>query len=285
MVNIGFNEKVAWSHTVATGTPVNLHQLALDPADPTAYLVDGTPERMTRRTVTVPVAGGAPVTRTQWWTRYGPVVSDLGPGLPLPWTARTANALNDPNAVNLRGSDTALAMGRARSVAGTRDTFEHTQGLPWVNTVAADSAGGTLFTQTQVLPRSTDELAARCSTPLGRATYPASGLAVLDGSRGDCAIGSDPDAVQPGIFGPGKAPTLRDAPYSENSKTMIKAWLSRGFDVQIAAGQDGCGQDPMLAGPRWLPPSGDTRAPSSRTGSRRTPPHARPVAARPRLLR
>ncbi|MCX4961015.1 penicillin acylase family protein [Streptomyces virginiae] len=224
VVNIGFNEKVAWSHTVATGTPVNLHQLALDPADPTTYLVDGTPERMTRRTVTVPVAGGAPVTRTQWWTRYGPVVSDLGPSLPLPWTAQTAYALNDPNAANLRGSDTALAMGKARSVAGIQDALGRTQGLPWVNTVAADSAGGTLFTQTQVLPRITDELVARCSTPMGRATYPASGLAVLDGSRGDCAIGSDPDAVQPGVFGPGKAPTLRDAPYAENSNDS--AWLA-----------------------------------------------------------
>ncbi|WP_184792043.1 penicillin acylase family protein [Streptomyces sp. 3211] len=224
VVNIGFNDKVAWSHTVATGTPVNLHQLALDPADPTAYLVDGKPERMTRRTVTVPVAGGAPVTRTQWWTRYGPVVSDLGAGLPLPWTAQTAYALNDPNAANLRGSDTALAMGRARSVAGIQDALKRTQGLPWVNTVAADSAGGTLFTQTQVLPRITDELAARCSTPLGRATYPASGLAVLDGSRGDCAIGSDPDAVQPGVFGPGRAPTLQGAPYAENSNDS--AWLA-----------------------------------------------------------
>ncbi|WP_328964641.1 penicillin acylase family protein [Streptomyces virginiae] len=224
VVNIGFNEKVAWSHTVATGTPVNLHQLALDPADPTAYLVDGTPERMTRRTVTVPVTGGAPVTRTQWWTRYGPVVSDLGPSLPLPWTAQTAYALNDPNAANLRGSDTALAMGKARSVAGIQDALGRTQGLPWVNTVAADSAGGTLFTQAQVLPRITDELVARCSTPMGRATYPASGLAVLDGSRGDCAIGSDPDAVQPGVFGPGKAPTLRDAPYAENSNDS--AWLA-----------------------------------------------------------
>ncbi|MFD9261022.1 penicillin acylase family protein [Streptomyces sp. NPDC059538] len=224
VVNIGFNDKVAWSHTVATGTPVNLHQLALDPADPTAYLVDGKPERMTRRTVTVPVAGGAPVTRTQWWTRYGPVVSDLGAGLPLPWTAQTAYALNDPNAANLRGSDTALAMGRARSVAGIQDALNRTQGLPWVNTVAADSAGGTLFTQTQVLPRITDELAARCSTPLGRATYPASGLAVLDGSRGDCAIGSDPDAVQPGVFGPGRAPTLQGAPYAENSNDS--AWLA-----------------------------------------------------------
>lgn len=224
VVNIGFNEKVAWSHTVATGTPVSLHQLTLDPADPTAYLVDGVPEKMTRRTVTVPVAGGDPVTRTQWWTRYGPVVSNLGPSLPLPWTAGTAYALNDPNAANLRGSDTALAIGKARSVAGIQDALRRTQGLPWVNTVAADSAGGTLFTQSQVLPRITDDLAARCSTPLGRATYPASGLAVLDGARGDCALGSDPDAVQPGVFGPGKAPTLRDAPYAENSNDS--AWLA-----------------------------------------------------------
>lgn len=154
VVNIGFNEKVAWSHTVATGTPVNLHQLTLDPADPTVYLVDGTPEKMTQRTVSVRVAGAAPVTRTQWWTRYGPVVTGLGPGLPLPWTTGTAYALNDPNAANLRGSDTALAMGKARSVAGIQDALRRTQGLPWVNTVAADSAGGTLFTQSQVLPGS-----------------------------------------------------------------------------------------------------------------------------------
>ncbi|MGW0393686.1 penicillin acylase family protein [Streptomyces sp. NPDC003042] len=224
VVNIGFNDKVAWSHTVATGTTLNLHELTLDPADPTAYLVDGEPEKMTERKVSVQVAGGAPVTRSQWWTRYGPVVTHLGPGLPLPWTATGAYALNDPNAMNLRGSDTALALGKSRTVGAMRDALARTQGLPWVNTIAADSAGGTLFTQSQVLPRITDELAARCSTPLGKATYASSGLAVLDGSRGDCALGSDPDAVQPGVFGPGRAPTLRDAPYVENSNDS--AWLA-----------------------------------------------------------
>ncbi|MET9700997.1 penicillin acylase family protein [Streptomyces sp. NPDC006529] len=223
-VNIGFNDKVAWSHTVATGTPVNLHQLSLDPADPTAYLVDGVPEKMVPRSVSVPVKGGAPVVRTQWWTRFGPVVTSLGASLPLPWSATTAYALNDPNALNLRAFDTALAMGRARSVAGIQDALRRTQGLPWVNTVAADSAGATLFTQSQIVPRITDELAARCSTPLGRATYPSAGLAVLDGSRGDCAPGSDPDAVQPGVFGPAKAPVLRDAAYVENSNDS--AWLA-----------------------------------------------------------
>jgi acyl-homoserine-lactone acylase len=224
VVNIGFNDKVAWSHTVATGVTLNLHQLTLDPADPTAYLVDGKPERMTMRTVTVPVKDGAPVTRTQWWTRYGPVVTALGPTLPLPWSATTAYALNDPNASNLRSADTALAFGKSRSTHDMLRALRRTQGLPWVNTIAADSKGHTLFSQSQVLPRITDELAQRCSTPLGKVTYPASGVAVLDGSRGDCALGSDEDAVQPGIFGPSKMPTLRDAPYAENSNDS--AWLT-----------------------------------------------------------
>ncbi|MEV3908174.1 penicillin acylase family protein [Streptomyces canus] len=223
-ISIGHNAQVAWSHTVATGVTLNLHQLTLAPADPTTYLVDGKPERMTERRVTVAVQGGEPVTKTQWWTRYGPVVTSLGASLPLPWTTTTAYALNDPNATNLRASDTALGFSKARSTGDVLGALKRTQGLPWVNTIAADAQGHTLFTQSQVLPRITDELAQRCSTPLGRVTYPASGVAILDGSRGDCALGSDPDAVQPGIFGPAKMPVLKDAPYAENSNDS--AWLA-----------------------------------------------------------
>ncbi|QYX82362.1 penicillin acylase family protein [Streptomyces akebiae] len=224
ITQIGFNATVAWSHTVATGVPMNVHQLTLDPADPTAYLVDGEPERMTKRTVTVAVKDGSPITRTQWWTRYGPVVTSLGADLPLPWTAGTAYAVHDPNAANIRFTDTSLGFAKARGTADILTSLARHQGLPWVNTVAADSAGHTLFTQSQTLPRITDDLAARCSTPLGRATYPSAGVAVLDGSRSDCALGSDTDAVQPGIFGPARMPTLKDAPYAENSNDS--AWLA-----------------------------------------------------------
>ncbi|THC48630.1 penicillin acylase family protein [Streptomyces sp. A1499] len=223
-VNIGFNADVAWSHTVSTGVPFNVHQLTLDPADPTVYLVDGERHTMAKRTVTVAVKGGAPVTRTQWWTRYGPVVTGLGAQLPLPWTSTTAYALNDPNAVNLRGADTGLGFAKARSTAGILKSLRETQGLPWVNTVAADRRGHSLLSQSQVLPRITDDLARRCGTALGKVTYPAAGVAVLDGSRGDCALGSDKDAVQPGVFGPAKAPTLKDAPYAVNSNDS--AWLT-----------------------------------------------------------
>ncbi|MFE2728342.1 penicillin acylase family protein [Kitasatospora sp. NPDC059327] len=222
--SIGHTADIAWSHTVATGVPMNLYQLTLDPADPTTYLVDGKPERMTGRTVTVPVKDRAPVTRTQWSTRYGPVLTTLDTTGPLPWTRRTAYAVNDPNAVNLRGTDTALALARAHSADGVRAALHRTQGIPWANTVAADARGHTLFTQAQVLPRVTDDVARRCSTPLGATSYPSSGLAVLDGARSDCALGTDPDALQPGVFGPAALPTLQDAPYVENSNDS--AWLT-----------------------------------------------------------
>lgn len=224
ITSIGFNAHMAWSHTVATGVPENLYQLTLDPSDPTVYLVDGKRERMTKRTVTVAVKDGPPVTRTQWWTRYGPVLTSMGSQIPLPWTATTAYALNDPNAANLRFADTSLGFAKARSTADVRRSLDRNQGLPWVNTIAADSSGHSLFTQSQVLPRITDDLAARCSTALGRATYPSAGLAVLDGSRSACALGRDEDAVQPGIFGPSRMPTLKDAPYAENSNDS--AWLA-----------------------------------------------------------
>ncbi|MDJ1132768.1 penicillin acylase family protein [Streptomyces iconiensis] len=222
-VSIGHNSRVAWSHTVATGVTLNLHQLALDPADPTAYTVDGKRERMEPREVSVTGKDGKRITRTQWWTRYGPVVTEAA-GVELPWSATTAFALNDPNARNLRLTDTGLAFSKARDIRGMREALERVQGLPWVNTVAADARGNTLFAQSQILPRVTDELAKRCNTPLGQATFPAAGLAVLDGSRADCTPGTGSGAVQKGVFGPSEMPVLQNAPYVENSNDS--AWLA-----------------------------------------------------------
>lgn len=129
-ISIGYNANVAWSHTVSTGVPLSLHQLKLDPADPTTYLVDGRPERMTRRSVTVPVKDGSPVTRTQWWTRYGPVVLSPAGNLPLPWTTTTAYALNDPNAANLRFYDTSLGFSKARGTADVLNSSTSTRAYP-----------------------------------------------------------------------------------------------------------------------------------------------------------
>ncbi|MCD9194535.1 penicillin acylase family protein [Streptomyces albireticuli] len=251
-VQIGHNERVAWSHTVATGVPTALYELKTAPGDDRSYLVDGKAERMSERSVTVPVRGEdgrtSKVTRSQWWTRYGPVVTSLDE-LPLPWADGKAYALVDPNAESMRFTDASLALGRSRGVAGIRDALRRTQGLPWVNTIAADSGGHSLYTQAQVLPRVTDELAGRCSTELGKRTFPASGLAVLDGSRGGCALGRDADALQLGIFGPSAMPTLIDAPYAENSNDS--PWLANA-------------DRPLTGYPRIFGDTGTARSPRTR---------------------
>ncbi|MFX5839945.1 penicillin acylase family protein, partial [Acinetobacter baumannii] len=69
IVNIGFNNNVAWTHTVNEGRHFNLFHLELDSADPTRYKIDGVTKDMTRRELSVEVQGAAdPVKRTFYLT-------------------------------------------------------------------------------------------------------------------------------------------------------------------------------------------------------------------------
>ncbi|RSN53188.1 penicillin acylase family protein [Actinomadura sp. WAC 06369] len=226
-VNIGYNATFAWSHTVATGIPFTLTELRLVPGDPTSYFVDGRIEKMTKRQVTVQArqADGSlkPVTRTQWSTRYGPVVTSVS-SLDLPWTGWNAYAITDPNAQNVRLLNTSLALGKARTTDEAVEALKSTQGLPWVNTIAADSRGEALFAQLQVLPNVTDDFADRCNTVLGHLMYRMGGVAVLDGTRSGCAPGAAAGTLQPGILDPGLYPVLTRTDYVTNSNDSH--WLS-----------------------------------------------------------
>ncbi len=227
LVLIGHTAHVAWSHTVATPVTFTLYELDLAEGSPTTYVVDGKKKRMTERRVTVTVRrdNGSldEVTRTVWSTRYGPVLTSLG-GMKLPWTHGRAYAIADANATNMRGLNTWFAMDQAQSTADIRDALRTYQGIPWVNTIAADDQGNALYADVQVVPHVTDAKAERCNTALGKKIFPATGLAVLDGSRSECRWGSDPDAVQPGIFGPDSLPVLAREDYVANSNNSY--WLS-----------------------------------------------------------
>ena len=50
-VQIGFNDAVAWTHTVSAGHRFTLYRYDLDPTDPTTYIVDGEPQAMTAERV------------------------------------------------------------------------------------------------------------------------------------------------------------------------------------------------------------------------------------------
>jgi len=225
LVEIGHNGRVGWSHTVSTALRFALHQLTLVPGDPTSYLIDGQPRRMTSRTVTVqvtlPTGATVPVTRTLYDTHFGPVV--VIPGT-LGWTTTTAYAITDVNAANNRALDGWLQMGRARSVRQMRAVLDRYQFLPWVNVIAADANGEALYGDHSVIPRVTNELAAACIPAPFQPLYAATGQAVLNGSTSACALGSDPDAAVPAILGPSRLPVLTRDDYVTNSNDSY--WLA-----------------------------------------------------------
>jgi acyl-homoserine-lactone acylase len=224
LVLIGHTDSVAWSHTVSTAFRFTPYQLTLVPGSPTTYLYDGQPLPMTAQTVTVRTSPTSTVTRTMWSTRYGPVFVSLL-GIPLPWTPTTAFAMRDGNATGLGLLvNHFLDVDRAHSTLQVLDILRKYQGIPWVNTIVSDRTGQALYADIGSIPNVPNDLAQSCDTELGAATFAALGLPVLDGSRSACAWRNDPDATQPGHFGPSHMPYLLRDDYVTNSNDSY--WLA-----------------------------------------------------------
>ena len=143
VILIGHTQKLAWSHTVSTARRFSPFQLTLVPGSPTQYLYDGQVRTMKADKVTVQVPGSGgnlvPRTRTLYSTLQGPIMTSLL-NLPLfPWTPLIAHALGDANATNFRYLNHFLETDMAQSVRELDAVERKYQGIPWVNTIAADS--------------------------------------------------------------------------------------------------------------------------------------------------
>ena len=234
-VLIGYTRTMAWSHTVSTAFRFTPYQLTLQPGSPTTFIRDGRPVQMTSRDVTVRVprdsnpcrtAGCATVTQTRkLWSApgIGPIFNELV-GIPLPWTQTTAFAMRDANANNFRAFNHFFDTNRTGSARGLLRVLERYQGIPWVNTIAADRRGDALYADIGAIPNVTDAKARECNTALGSATSQLVGLPVLDASRSECDWGSDPDGREPGLFGSKNMPRLLRSDYVTNSNDSY--WLS-----------------------------------------------------------
>ena len=243
VINIGFNQHLAWTHTVDASRHFTLHRLQLDPKDPTRYLLDGQSLPLDRQQLSVTVKGAdgqlSTVTRELFSSRFGPVVQ--WPGR-LDWTSQVAFSLRDANLDNTRVLQQWHAINQADSLAALQDSVQRLQGIPWVNTLATDAAGQTLYMNFSVVPYVDTELLGRCSDP-------AAGLEmiVLDGSRSACNWKVDARAAQPGIFPAQMQPHLSRADFVQHSNDT--AWLANpaepltGFSPLIS-------RDSLPLGPR-----------------------------------
>jgi acyl-homoserine-lactone acylase len=219
----GFTGSTAWSLTTSRSWTATPYQLTLVPGHPTEYVYDGKAVAMTGQTVTVPTRGGGTIRRTVWFSRYGPMIS-FYQGPSLPWNTKTAFALADADATNLRLMNQFLGMDESRSAAQVLSVLKRYEGGPWNNTVAADATGHALYADVLPVPDVTNAEAARCDTAIGEQTFSELDLPILDGSRASCAWGTGPGAAAPGIFAGDQEPTLMRRDFVENSNDSY--WLA-----------------------------------------------------------
>jgi acyl-homoserine-lactone acylase len=214
LVMIGFNDHVAWSHTVSTARRFGLFDLVLDGADPTRYLVDGRSEPMTAHEVAVDLHAddGTPqrVHRTLYRTRFGPVL-DLGSYHPaFGWGRAHALAIRDVNADNFRVFRNFFYWNQARSLDEFIAIQRREAAVPWVNTVAIGRGDGRVwYGDVGAVPHVPDALRETCATELSRLFAGVDVLTpFLDGSRSECNWRDDPAAVQPGAMPAHALPSL-----------------------------------------------------------------------------
>ncbi len=144
LINIGFNQHLAWTHTVDSSKHFTLYRLQLDPKDPTRYLLDGKSLPMNKQTADgARQAAGWPgqtgVPRDVYSSQFGPIVAMAGQAR-LGQSVRLQPARCQPG--QRPGACTQwYAMNQAVSLKALQDSVHKIQGIPWVNTLAVDDQG------------------------------------------------------------------------------------------------------------------------------------------------
>ena len=235
VINIGHTRKLAWSHTVSTAFRFVPFRETLVPGDPTSYYVDGQPRRMKATTVTVQVREDdgslRPVSRTMWRTIHGPVVTSLQ-GQPLfPWGTEFAYTLHDAVGTNFRFLNHFFRANQAQSVPELLKILRSIEGVPWVNTIAADSRGNALYADISIVPERPRLEGHRVQHAGHRQLAHASlGLPVLDGARSECNLADAPDSAGTDNLPASQMPFIVRPDYGLNANDSY--WLANS-DVRL----------------------------------------------------
>lgn len=235
---IGFNDKVAWTHTFSTDNRFTLRVLSLDPSDPTRYVKDNVSKPLTPvpLAITAKRADGTlhEITRTLYRSEFGPMLMDAG----FTWTAGNAFAIQDANYVNFKLIDQVILNGKATDVDALQQAAATYTAMPWVNTMAADKNGKVLYANYSVAANVADaQLLGGC---VPGAPYPfldlmnSNGVVVMTGSTSACDWG--------GHLGFNSKPAMTRTDYILNANDShwwptAHAFLA-GYPKIIATGPD-----------------------------------------------
>jgi len=219
-VVIGFNKDIAWTHTVSTATRFTLYKLQLNPENPLEYKYGDEYRPIAQSDVEVVVKGadGKLQTRQEsvYLSHYGPIVMSQA----LPWDSSVAYAIRDVNSENSGTTRTSEAMNIAESVDDIEAAISM-QGMPFVNTIAADRHGTAFYADISATPNIDAQMLGRCRVAV---THMPASVIVLDGSEPACEWKTDSRSAVPGAMPAEDMPRIRRKDYVTNSNDSY--WLS-----------------------------------------------------------
>lgn len=223
MIAIGFNEHIAWSHTVSTALRFTVYELSLVDGNPLAYRYGDEIRNLEKRIVAIEVPGENGETTLEehfiYMSHYGPVMASKD----TPWSEQHAYVMRDVNFKNNRSSEQYYRLGRAKSVEEIKTALAEVQGVSFVNTIATDIKGAAFYGDMSAIPNVDQDLIDNCRSPNVDSIF-GYGVIVLNGSNPECEWRIDNTAAAPGIMPASKLPQLVTDQYVTNSNDSY--WLS-----------------------------------------------------------
>ncbi|QSQ16307.1 penicillin acylase family protein [Myxococcus landrumensis] len=252
-VLIGFNDHVAWTHTFSSGQRMTLYGLQLVPGKPTRYKYGSGERDMVARDITVlvklPEGSVTSITQRFYSSHYGPVIAI--PGV-APWTAQSVLSVRDANLDNTQLVSQFVGMNRAKSLAEFQSVYEKVQGIPWVNTMAADRDGNVWYADATPTPNLSEQAIAMwraASNMPGTPTFNIwreMGLVLLDGSNPENEWRDVANARGPGLVPYSGIPKLsrRDFVFNANDSYWLANPAQPLTGYSPMHGLEGVGQSP-----------------------------------------
>jgi acyl-homoserine-lactone acylase len=187
ITNIGFNQNLAWTHTVSKSRRFAVYQLSLAEGNNQQYIVDGETKEIDKRTYYVEVKAGASsvmLSKDFYYSHHGlmietpPHISNL-----MAWSETNAFTLRDAASENVDLIDHWLAINLASDLSEFQQAFKDHNGIPWVNTIYADDQGNAFYIdKSRVLNLNDTALGLMRTDPILVGTRQLAGFDILPGN-------------------------------------------------------------------------------------------------------
>ncbi len=242
LINLGFTEKFAWTHTVSNANRFTLYELDLNDQDRKIYTYNQKRTNIKSFPIEIEVKESDDSISTETielhFSRFGLLLDAgvlLGDENLTGWPNRDGKvfAIRDVAMDNQRIGTTIVGMLTAKSFDQFINTIRDNLGLSFINTIAVNDQGEAFYGDYSTVPYLTDQQLQDCQpSATGQLINRVSvnlmrnplGIPVLAGNRSECNWIADPESPQEGLIPGGQLASIRTNHYASNSNDSY--WLA-----------------------------------------------------------